>query len=761
MRRLLADRHTAATRTRPTRHGSMGILVSVALAPGAALHAQALMCPAGAVARNATSISGTQSRNADNAKLPIQLEADSWEVAPNGDITLTGKADAKQGSRSVRADGLFFNPNTRELAARGTVSYDDPLLLISSNDANLHSDGSADLVNADFLLKSTAGHGKAQLITLNSLGNLSLDNVSYTSCPPESVGWELKLSDLDINQATQTGTGRNVRLLFGGVPIFYSPWLSFPVGDQRKSGFLFPAIGSSSRGGTALSVPWYWNLATNYDDTITPSIDTARGFKLDNEFRYLGEHSKGQLLTGYLPHDNLTGDWRGWAALDYRNDLTSTLRFDIAAQDVRDTTWFEDFGQGRDVTSLVYLNRQTSFSYYSNFWRATLDLQQLQTLDTTIAEADRPYTRLPALTLSGEQPLPLGAEFKLDSELAYFTRGDLVAQIPSVTGARWYAAPTLSWPLRGPGIYFTPSVGWRYTGYALKNTDANDDSHPSVSAPVYSIDTGLIFERLSNSSTRLYTLEPRLLYSYVPYRNQTALKTVFDTTLVTADQGQLFETSRFVGPDRLGDANELSAGVTTRMMSTADGTQYLSGTLGQVYYFTSPCITSLVSLTCNDTSTGQSSDVFAQLSLTRYRNLSLSFGTQWSPQTQRSSQSSFSAQYRRDGSHVLNLSYRFVRDSDIKQWEASGAWPITQSISGYGRVVYSQFDRKFLDHFAGLEYRSCCWNIRAVVGRAVTTRSGEFDTQFKLQLELKGLSSVGTADSFLQSSISGYSATGE
>jgi LPS-assembly protein len=367
---------------------------------------------------------------------------------------------------------------------------------------------------------------------------------------------------------------------------------------------------------------------------------------------------------------------------------------------------------------------------------------------------------LPALTLSGEQPLPMGLELQLDSELAYFTRGDLDAQTPSVTGARWHAAPSLSWPLRTAGAYFTPSVGWQYTGYALQHTAAGDDSHPSVSAPTYSVDTGLVFERLNASAERLYTLEPRLLYSYVPWRDQQSIKTIFDTTLQTVDQGQLFETSRFIGNDRLGDANQLSAGVTTRMLSATDGTQYLSGTLGQVYYFTSPCITSLTQLTCDNTSSQQSSDVFAQLSLTRYRNLSISLGTQWSPDTKRSDQSNLSMQYRRDGNHTLNLTYRYARNS-VEQWEASGAWPLTQSISGYGRVVYSQFDRKFLDHFAGLEYRSCCWSIRAVVGRAVTTRTGEYDTQFKLQLELKGLSSVGTADSFLHTSIPGYSAKEE
>lgn len=720
------------------------------------VQAQALMCPATSV-RSATTPLGTPRKIADYTRLPIELQADSWEATVSGEITLQGKVDATQGDRTVHADTVFYNTQTREIKAQGTVSYDDPLVLLSGTDASLNADGGALIQDASFLLKDSAGRGQAKHIAVSARGDLALDEVSYTSCPPEMVGWQLKLSDLNINQATQTGTGRNVRLLFGGVPIFYSPWLSFPVGNQRKSGFLFPILGSSSRGGQSLALPWYWNLATNYDDTITPSIDSARGVKLDNEFRYLGAHSRGQLLAGYLPRDNLTNDWRGYAGLTYRNDLTKQWRIDLDGQTVRDTSWFEDFGQGRDVTSLVYLNRQARLSFYTDHWYTTLNLTQLQTLDSTIARSDRPYSKLPSLAVVGDQPLPLGSVLTLDSELSYFTRADIDAQTPSVNAARIYLAPTLDLPLRGRGMYLTPSVGWRYSGYALKNTAAGVENNPSLSAPVYSLDTGMVFERLS--STRLYTLEPRLLYSYIPYRDQSALKDIaFDTVMPTFDQVQMFETNRFIGPDRLGDANQLSAGVTTRMLSAQDGTEYLSGTLGQVYYFTTPCITSLTQLACDSTTTSQhSSDVFGQMSLASYRHLSVSLGAQWSPVTQRSDQRNLSLQYRRDGSHIVNLVYRFARDT-VEQWEASAAWPLTQSISGYGRVVYSQFDRKFLDHFAGLEYRSCCWNIRAVIGRTVTTRTGEYDTQFKLQLELKGLSSVGTADAFLQSSIPGYSA---
>ncbi len=740
-------------------------LTLLALATGVstpqALRAQALMCPAYGGGNIIGSPTARQPISlAETAQLPVTLQADGWEATVNGEITLSGNVQATQGERSVSADTLRYNQITREIHASGTVQYDDSTLQVSGTDAQMSSTGSAQVGKASFLLKSSAGRGTAENIQLSPDGRLALDAVRYTSCPPGSTDWELKLSGLDINQQAGTGTGRNVRLEFQGIPIFYTPWISFPVGNQRKSGFLFPSFGGSSRGGNAFTVPWYWNIAPEMDDTITPTWDTSRGFKLDNEFRHMSESSKASLVTGYLPHDNNTGDWRGLAQLNYRNDFTDVMRLDIDAAEVRDTQWFEDFGQTRDSTSLVYLNRLASLSAYSENWRGALHLQNLQVIDTTIPLTDRPYTRLPQITLVGHEALPFGVEFDLDSELSYFTRGetDSTTRTKSITGGRLYLQPELSMPLRTRGMYVTPSVSWHYTRYQLQNTPSGAERSASLSAPAYALDTGMVFERLGGSKRqRLYTLEPRLLYSYVPYREQAGLP-IFDTGMPDFNLVQLFRTNRFIGPDRLGDANQLSAGITTRMLDTADGRQFLSGTIGQAYYFRTPCVTSLVQTRCASAAVSdRSSDLIGQLSLSAYRNWTLNMGAQWDPGLGRSERGDVFLQYRPEGNRTVNLGYNYQRDS-VEQWVSSFAWPIASAWSGYGRVVYSRLDRKFLDHFAGLEYRSCCWNIRAVVGRAVTTRSGEFDTQYKLQLELKGLSSVGTADAFLEGTIPGYSA---
>lgn len=777
----------------------LSLLVAAALglaAPHRA-SAQALTCPDNGT-RATTQASRKPGALADAAKLPIDLQADSWEGTVNGQINLTGNVQAHQGERTLTADALHYDMATKDMVATGTVQYDDSTLALSGTDANMSSSGGAEIKQAGFMLKATAGRGSAEKIQLSPDGTVSLDKVSYTTCPAGSADWELKLSDLDINQQTHTGTGRNVRLDFLGVPIFYTPWISFPVGNERKSGFLFPSFGGSSRGGNALSVPWYWNLAANYDDTITPTYDTSHGFKLDNEFRYLGESSKGTLLTGYLPSDqqhvrqNSATDpqvhsWRAWGQLTYRNDFTDVLRLDVNAGEVSDKQWFEDFGATRDINSTVYLTRALNLTAYSAHWQAELNVLNLQIIDNTTASVDRPSSLLPQLTLDGHQPLPFGADFALNSEFTYFTRGVLID--PSVAdantnkvlveGQRLTALPTLSLPLRNAGMYVIPSASWHYTGYQLQrytdaasagtyNINANYalNRSPSISAPTYSLDTGMAFERMSGSKQqRILTLEPRLLYSYVPYRDQSDIPRI-DTGLPDFNLVQLFQTNRFIGPDRLGDTQQLSAGVTTRMLDAADGRQFLSGTLGQAFYFKTPCVTALDQTTCSTATNDRSSDVIGQLSLSAYKNWNVNMGVQWDPDLGRSQRGDFSFQYRPANDRTVNLGYSYDRSSTdsqkwVEQWVSSFAWPISSSWSSYGRVVYSRLDRKFLDHFAGLEYRSCCWNIRAVVGRAVTTRSGEYDTQYKLQLELKGLSSVGTADTFLESSIPGYSARRE
>jgi LPS-assembly protein len=312
--------------------------------------------------------------------------------------------------------------------------------------------------------------------------------------------------------------------------------------------------------------------------------------------------------------------------------------------------------------------------------------------------------------------------------------------------------PTASLDFGGPGFFVRPGVAWRYTQYSLDDTTPGQRSSPTRSLPIASLDAGMIFERPSGShGQRRLTLEPRLLYLNVPFRQQDDLP-LFDTGLPDLNLVQLFRTNRYVGADRVSDANQVSLGVTSRLFDTGSGAQFLSATVGQTYYLHNP----RVHLPDEPVRTSGSSDFVAQLAVTAYKHWNADFGLQWDPSEQRSERAQVNLQFKPTGEQVINVGYSFQRDL-LEQTEVSTAWPIGQHWNAFARYVYSLQDNKSLERFVGLEYRACCWRLRVVGRKFVSSRTGEQDTNIALQLELTGLASVGSAaDAFLTGAIRGY-----
>jgi LPS-assembly protein len=704
----------------------------------------------------------------------LEISSDSVEATRDGEMLLKGEVNLRQGVRTVKTRDAIYNQATNEFTVENGVEYEDPALKVRGAGAHLDPVGGATFQGADFELPAIPARGSADRINASPEGDVELENVRYTSCPIGNEDWLLTAGEIDISQRRGIGTGRNVRLDFKGVPIFYVPYFSFPVGDERKSGFLYPSFGSYSRDG--LSVPWYWNIAPTMDATLVPTFDYRRGAKLDTEFRYLIPQGSGMLETQYLPDDHERGGERSLLRFVNQTDFTRSLRLDLDASNASDDQWFEDFGQGPEGTSVSYLSRAAQLSYLTRHWLVFARAQNFQTIDgARIAERDRPFTVLPQIGVRGFIPdQPFGLTFALDGEVGNFTH---TLDDPNVleTGARLDIAPQVRMPLRTAGVYLEPAAAWRYTAYKLEDTAAGRDDSRTRSAPIFSVDGGLNFERTTGSrDQRLQTFEPRLMYLYVPYRYQDDLP-VFDTTMADLNLVQLFRTNRYVGGDRLSDANQLSFGVTSRLLDSENGKQFISGTIGQAYYFRAPRVT-LPGEVFDDTET---SDIIAELNLTAYQNWNIHMGVQWDPGDTRSERGDVQIQYRPNYDRVINVGYRFrrgivqnfedltvptdptssvVRRDNLEQVDGSIAWPIGEQWGAYARVVYSLEDNQALDQFAGVEYRSCCWKLRLVGRRYVRSREGDMDTSILLQLELNGLSSVGTgADTFLERSIQGYS----
>jgi LPS-assembly protein len=638
----------------------------------------------------------------------------------------------------------------RALHLTGGVRYEDPDSLILSDSAKFGYDsGRIRFEGAEFEVGQGSARGEAEILEINQDGRLRLTEVGYTTCPPDSNDWKIEAREIELNTSDGVGVARGARLRFQGVTIFYTPYLSFPITDARKSGLLTPEIGSTGRSGNELSIPYYWNIAENYDLTFTPRLLTDRGLQIGTEFRYLLQNSEGELEAEYLPDDKEFNDNRYQIRYEHQTLFANGWRNQIDIRDVSDDQYFEDLGGSLSVASITHLNRSVAFDYFSENWSLLGRVQDYQTIDSAILPEDRPYQRLPQIYARGYLPdNVLGLAYGLDAEIVYFDRD------VGVTGWRFNAAPEISLPIENPGWFVKPAVVVDFTRYVLENTSVGQDEKPNRTVPTASLDAGLYLERqMKSNKRRVQTLEPRLLYVHVPHREQSDLP-VFDTIVPDLNLVQLFRKNRFLGVDRIADTDQLSIGITSRIIDWNTGRELMSATIGQALDLSEQRVT----LPGEPLDLSDSSDYIAELRFFINDNLNFDLGHQWS-RDGGTTQSEARMQYRPNSNKVLNLAYRFRRQS-FEQGDISWSWPILQSWNFVGRYNYSFRDNEVLEEFYGLEYESCCWGLRLVTRRYISTRDGTRDTSIGLQLVLKGMSSVGTkADRLLERGILGYSST--
>jgi len=696
----------------------------------------------------------------DPGTLPTTIDGDHMEYTVDGNMVLSGNVVMKQGDREIHADHLEVNPTDRTAKMEGGVEFSAPALKVRGNSGNYSPMLGADFEGTQFELPERRARGAARTMKVDENGKITLVDVNFTTCPANDVAWQLDADKIELDTRERTGTGHGTKVEFKGVPILYLPWMTFPIGPQRQSGFLFPAIGGSSRNGAQFQAPYYWNIAANMDFTAEPTYYSKRGVDLGGEFRYLTHRHEGTFEFNYLPHDDVTGDQRTYFKLDHVSELPGEWRFRIDATDVSDTNYFEDFAQGPEGTSVAFAERLAELSYRDEHFNVRGQVQDFQTIDDQLPDDERPYTRAPRLLASGDWQMggQGSLDYGFDAELVNFQRNvsqATVAQLPDagVTGWRLDVAPHAGLDWSAPGYFARPTIGYRYTQYSLSNRAPGESDSLSRALPYATFDAGLMFERSSGGhAQRELTLEPRALYLYTPYRDQSQLP-LFDTGIPDLNLVQLYRTNRYVGADRVNDANQIAVGLTSRLLNSQSGAQYLAVSIGQAYYFEKPRVV----LPGEPPATRDSSDFIGQVSLTAYKNWNIEAGMQWNPQDQDSERSQFLIQYRPDGEHVVNLAYRQQKDL-TEQVDASTAWPIGKKWNAYARYVYSFFDSKTLDEFAGFEYKACCFRVRGVARRSVSNRDGRSETGVYLQLELNGLASVGTgADAFLERTIRGYS----
>ncbi len=670
------------------------------------------------------------------------------EVDLNAGAVFKDEILIRRGNGLLSAPGARYEQATGKFTLDSGLRYRDPKAAIVGKDAEFDAQGNRLLVNeAEFQLFDVPARGSAGSISVERSNQLRLEDVTYTTCARGKEDWVLRAGTIDIDREAGIGTARDARIEFKGVPILYTPWISYPVTNQRKSGFLLPAIGRSETRGLEFQIPYYFNLAPNYDATLTPRYMALRGVELISEFRYLWPGHDGEIEAEYLPNDAGTRENRYLLGWGHESLLGGGWRATVDAQTVSDTRYFEDLYGNSAATSQTHLEQVLNLEYADDIWSVLARFQNYETLDESLTGTDKPYRRVPQVAASAFVPGGiLGLNWRFDGELAVFDRND------GITASRLHLSPGIGLPLSYRGFRLETAAALEHTMYSIDNPAPGEADGPSRTTPIYSVDLGTVLERGARGrSGWLQTLEPRVQYVHIPFREQSDLP-VFDTIEPDFNLVQLFRTNRFLGYDRLGDTDQLNIGLTSRVIDADNGTQYITATVGQTRFFSTQDVT----LPGSSPIDSNSSDWLAELGLNFRDHWKMNLGYQWDSDASETARGQARLQYRRDGRRVANLAYRYRRDS-VEEIDFSAAWPIADRWNAVGRYDYSILDQEPLDSFIGLEYETCCWGLRLVYRRYLASRTGEYDTAIALQLVLKGLTNVGDpADRLLERGILGY-----
>ena len=680
---------------------------------------------------------------------PTIVNARQIKGKKDNQIEATGKAELRNQGQAIFADQLLYMESTREVVADGSVRLEQGDDVVTGTHFELNLDNNiGDMLEPRFFLGANDARGGAETLHMQGKGNYILHHVSYTTCPAGNDDWLLKMSELNIDQNTHLGEARNAYIEFKGVPILYTPWMDFALNDNRKTGLLSPVFGSTTKGGSEVTLPFYWNIAPNYDATIAPRVMTKRGLLLSNEFRYLQPGYSGEVQANVLPNDRLANRTRSYLGVKHIQNLGGGFSDSLDINRVSDNQYFRDLSTNVSGTSQVNLLREGVLGYNGGWWNTAVRVQSYQTLQDPAAPVVVPYRRTPQITLGAHQSLD-GASLAFSGEYVDFTHPT------SVNGQRLVLYPSVSYPLLfDPAYYLTPKIGLHHTEYSLGvNNTTNLPATATRTLPIFSLDSGMTLERdwsLAGENF-IQTIEPRVYYVYIPYQDQSKLPN-FDSAQAIFNFSQIFTENRFYGSDRIGDANQVTVGLTSRLLDPHSGVERLRLALGQRFSLTTPRVT-----LGTPAATTNRSDILLAASGRLTRTLSLNSLFQYNPTLSQSEMFNASAHYQPEVGKVLNLGYRFTRNS-LRQIDLSEQWPLYGRWHSVARWNYSLQEKRLLEGLLGLEYNQSCWTVRLVAQR-FTTATFQASTGFFVQLELNDLIRVGSDPlDALRQSIPGYTA---
>jgi len=706
---------------------------------------------------------------AKDAQGVVFLRADRTE-GTRQQIEASGRVELRAHRETVLADWMRYDQEADTLHARGNVVVRRYGSWVTGPDIDYaRSTATGTLQLPSFYIDEVGGRGDAQTLVFDGPDSYTLSDSRFTTCQAPRNDWFLYADTMKIDTQRSVGTAYGASIRFMNVPLFYTPWMEFPLNNNRKSGFLTPTFGSSNARGFEFTTPYYLNLAPNYDATIAPRLMTNRGLQLGGQFRYLlgGPWSmQGEFNGEYLPNDQQAGQSRYLMSWKHQQGLLPWMNAYVDATKVSDDNYFADLADRLSITSQTTLSREAGLRAWQGPFSVLARVQNFQTLQDSNAYIQPPYNRAPQVLVAMNDWMtpslrPFDLSLSGSAEYTRFTHIDLTQ------GQRFVIQPTLAWKKQELGWFSIARAGVQQRNYWLDpNASApTPDKTLGVTIPVVSLDGGLIFEREGSlfGSQYVQTLEPRIFYVYVPYRNQSKLP-VFDTTIDDFNFSQLFSENRYIGSDRFGDANQLTLALTSRILAES-GAEILRVMAGQRFYFSDQRVV----LPGEAPRSANSSDFLFGADAQLSRTWSASVLTQYSFDTSQYERFNASLRWMPAPGKVLSGSWRYTRQyqdpelglTELKQFDIAAQWPLSLRWSTVGRLNYSLVDSKILEAIAGVEYNADCWVIRAAIHRLATTTK-QTNTSFFLQLELGGLGRIGPSPlEVLRRSVPGYTTYGD
>jgi len=679
--------------------------------------------------------------------VPMFFEADRVQGHLERELEAEGNVRMRRRGEAIFSDFLYYAFPEQELTATGNMRFEHHGDVLTGDKLSYNLGSESGFVeHPSYSFPRYRARGGADKLQIESRDRYKVEKATYTNCDVGDDDWFIRVDRLEIDRQRDLGVGRNATVVFKGVPMLYTPYLDFALSGRRKSGLLAPTFGSTGQSGFEFTQPFYWNIAPNYDATIAPRFLARRGTLLNAEGRYLEPNLSGEVRGEYLPDDRIKDESRYGYSWQHRQVFGYGFSGAFDIQGVSDDTYFTDLSDKIAATSQTNLPRDGSLFYDGDWWNATARVQKFQTLQDPLAPVTPPYERLPQLTMSANRQTNYLADLGVYGEYVDFNHPTLV------NAQREILYPSMSFPLQTSFFYVTPKIGYHYTHYKFEDSSPDETRE----LPIYSIDSAVTFERQATFRGRdfIQTLEPRLYYVYIPFQDQNQLPN-FDTALADFNLAQIFTENQFTGGDRINDANQLTAAVTSRYIDPQDGNEQLRFTVGQRYYFKEQ----QVSLDDSPRSFDRSDLLLAMGGRITSRWLA-DLGLQYSANESRVERSNVALRYQPQIGKMLNLGYRFTRDS-LEQVDISTQWPIGGRWNGLARWNYTLQDKRLLEGLAGVEYNAGCWAARIVLHRFVSATQEYVNSMF-FQLELNGVSRIGSNPlEVLRQNITGYTKTNE